>query len=240
VHTDGQVDEPGLPRRVLERRQQTPERRAESNLAQKPTQDFAGQPFQQGHTAAVNQTLGRKLAMTAKAEAATAAWLVDTTISRAMPWEAFTQTAELDADQDLYCVATWGIMSVTAAPAFMKNSPGKATLKLLPRGKCVGVSMSVRMAWPLSFVAETLTVWHDRKYSTEFYRSDAHRRGTEALRGRVEFRVRRAWVKAADLPLPGDVRGTQALWNAVKRGEHRMVSEEKKEGFNSAQPVIPT
>lgn len=162
----------------------------------------------------------------AMAEAATAAWLADTTTSGAMPWEAFTQTTELDADKDLYCVATWGILSVLAAPAFMRNSPGKATLQQLPRGQCVGVSMAVRMVWPLQFVAETLTVWHDRKHSTDFYRSDAHRRGMEALRGRVEFRARRVWVKAADLPRPGDVRSTEALWNAVKRGEHCTVGSD--------------
>ena len=155
------------------------------------------------------------------AEAATAAWLADTTTSSAMPWESFTPTAELDPDDDLYCVATWGILGLTAAPSFMRNSPGKAPLKQLPRGKCVGVSMSVRLAWPFKFVAETLTVWHDRKHSQEFYRSDAHRRGMEALRGRVEFRAHRVWVKAADLPRSGE--SPKALWNAVKGGEHRAV-----------------
>ena len=159
----------------------------------------------------------------AMAEKATAAWQADQTTASAMPWEALTPTAELDADTDLYCVATWGILPLTAAPAFMSNSPGKATLQQLPRGQCVGVSMSMRMAWPLSFVAETLTIWHDRKYSTEFYRSEAHRKGMEALRGRVEFRARRVWVKAADLPRPGNAGDTKALWNAVKRGEHRAV-----------------
>jgi hypothetical protein len=154
--------------------------------------------------------------MATPADAATAKWLADTTTSSAMPWEAFTQAREIDADTDLYCVA---------APAFMRNSPGKSTLQQLPRGQCVGVSMSVRPAWPFNFVAETLTVWHDRKHSTAFYRSDAHRQGMEALRGRVEFRARRVWVNAADLPPPGDVRGTKALWNAVKRGEYRAVDE---------------
>ena len=164
----------------------------------------------------------------AAADAATATWLADTSTSSAMPWEAFTQASELDADADLYCVATWGIMSLLAAPAFMRNSPGKSTLQQLPRGQCVGVSMSVRLAWPFHFVAETLTVWHDRKHSTAFYRSDAHRQGTEALRGRVEFRARRVWVNAADLPRPGDGGGTRALWNAVKRGEHRAVEESQE------------
>ena len=155
------------------------------------------------------------------AEAATATWLKDTDGCDQMPWEAFTPTAELDPDKDLYCVATWGILSITAAPAFMRNSPGSVPLRQLPRGRCVGVSMSIRMAWPFKFVAETLTVWHDRKHSKEFYGSDAHRRGMEALRGRVEFRAHRVWVKATDLPRPG---GSQkALWSAVKRGEHRAV-----------------
>ena len=105
----------------------------------------------------------------------------------------------------------------------MSNSPGKSGLQQLPRGQCVGASMSTHLAWPFNFVAETLTVWHDRKHSTEFYRSDGHRQAMEALRGRVEFRARRVWVRAADLPRPGDANGTKALWNAVKRGEHRAV-----------------
>ena len=159
----------------------------------------------------------------AKAEAATATWLAETTAPSAMPWEAFTQTAELDTNKDYYCVATWGILSITAAPAFMHNSPGKPALAALPRGQCVGMSMAARMARPFDFVAETLTVWHDRKYSTEFYRSAVHREAMEALRGRVEFRACRVWVKPADLPSPGDVDGTRALWAAVKRGEHRGV-----------------
>ena len=155
------------------------------------------------------------------AATATAAWLADTKTSGAMPWSACTPVAELRNDKDFYCVATWGIMPVSAVYAFFKNSPGSAPLKQLPTGRCVGVSMSVRMAWPFQFVAETLTVWHDRKHSTEFFCSDAHRRGMEALRGRVEFRARRVWVRAADLPPPGD--SPKALWDAVKRGEHRAV-----------------
>ena len=158
-----------------------------------------------------------------------------------MPWEAFTEIAELDANKDLYCVATWGSLSAMAVPSFMLNSPGKAQLQQLPRGQCVGVSMSVRAAWPFNCVIETLTVWHDRKHSTAFYRSDAHRRGMEALRGRIEFRAHRVWVKAADLPHPGDVSGTQALWDAVKRGEHRAVTADSEGGGNggSAAAVCP-
>ena len=191
----------------------------------------------------ISPNLGyRRLSTTmAAADAATAKWLADTTTSSAMPWEAFTQAREINADTDLYCVATWGILSLLAAPAFMRNSPGKSTLQQLPRGQCVGVSMSVRPAWPFHFVAETLTVWHDRKHSTAFYRSDAHRRGMEALRGRIEFRAHRVWVKAADLPHPGDVSGTQALWEAVKRGEHRAVDADSEGGGNggSAAAVCP-
>ena len=154
-------------------------------------------------------------------DAATAAWRADKSTSAAMPWDAFATAAELEPDEDLYCVATWGIMGLTAAPAFVKNTPGSAPLKVLPRGKCVGVSMAVRMAWPFKFVAETLTVWHGREHSAEFFRSDAHRRGMDALRGQVEFRARRVWIRAADLPPPGG--SPKALWDAVKRGEHRAV-----------------
>jgi hypothetical protein len=53
------------------------------------------------------------------AEAATAAFLADKKASLAKPWQSFTSNEELDADKEYYCVATWGIMSVMAAPGFM-------------------------------------------------------------------------------------------------------------------------
>ena len=117
---------------------------------------------------------------------------------------------------------TWGVMSLTAAPAFWSKTT-KINPAELPRGKCVGESRAVRMAWPCSFVAETLTVWHDRKHSQEFFRTDAHRQGMQALQGRVEFRAHRVWVKATDLPRCGDAGGTAALWARVKQGEFRKV-----------------
>jgi len=156
-------------------------------------------------------------------EAATASWRADLKTPKAAPWTTFTQTSELDADKEYYCVATWGILSITAAPAFMSNSPGNASLAALPPGQCVGVSMSARMVWPLKFVAETLTVWHDRKYSTAYFRSEPHSKAMQALRGRVEFRARRVWVKPKDIPAPGDADGTRDFWARVKRGEYRAV-----------------
>lgn len=160
------------------------------------------------------------------AEAATAAFEADTTASNAaMPWQSFTTTTELEADKDFYCVATWGILSLAAAPAFWSRTTQiKRSIAELPRGQCVGVSVAVRAACPFNFVAETLTVWHAREHSTAFFRSDVHRRGMQALQGRVEFRAHRVWVKASDLPLPGNAASTRQFWTAVKTGEqfHRV------------------
>ena len=163
----------------------------------------------------------------AMAEAATALFLADTTAaSAAMPWKSFTPTAELDPEKEYYCVATWGVMSLAAAPAFWRKT-SQISVAELPPGQCVGESRAVRMAWPCSFVAETLTVWHDRNHSLEFFRTDAHRQGMHALQGRVEFRAHRVWVKAADLPRPGEAAGT--LWSRVKQGEFRKVGALEEE-----------
>ena len=67
-------------------------------------------------------------------------------------------------------------MSLTAAPAFWSKTM-QISVGSLPPGQCIGESRSARMAWPCNFVAETLTVWHDRKFSTAFFRADAHRQG---------------------------------------------------------------
>jgi hypothetical protein len=139
-----------------------------------------------------------------------------------MPWQSFTPAAELEPEKDYYCVATWGVMSLAAAPAFWRKTT-QISVAELPHGQCVGESRAVSMAWPFRFIAETLTVWHDRKHSQAFYSADAHRQGMQALRGRVEFRAHRVWVKATDLPRPGDSGGARALWARVKRGEFRKV-----------------
>ena len=107
----------------------------------------------------------------------------------------------------------------------MCNSPGESTLQQLPRGQCAGVSMAMRLAWPSSFVAETLTVReHDRKHPAEFYRSGAHRRGMErgAARTVVEF---------PSAPRVGESGGSAASRRCsrhrgtLERGEHRAVDE---------------
>eukprot|EP00242_Pyramimonas_sp_CCMP2087_P009014 CAMPEP_0198202960 /NCGR_PEP_ID=MMETSP1445-20131203/6189_1 /TAXON_ID=36898 /ORGANISM="Pyramimonas sp., Strain CCMP2087" /LENGTH=162 /DNA_ID=CAMNT_0043874131 /DNA_START=341 /DNA_END=829 /DNA_ORIENTATION=+ len=153
-------------------------------------------------------------------EAATAAFLADKKASLAKPWQSFTSNEELDADKEYYCVATWGIMSMMAAPAFWsKTIQIKQSVAELPRGQCVGMSVAVKLAWPFSFVAETLTVWHDRKHSTAFFKSDVHKDGMNALRGRVEFRAHRVWVKGSDLPVDGNFSSTSEFWTAVKTGE---------------------
>ena len=162
-------------------------------------------------------------------EAATAMWLADTTASSAaMPWKSFTPTAELEPEKEYYCVATWGVMGLTAAPAFWGKTT-QISVAGLPPGQCVGESRAVRMAWPCSFVAETLTVWHDRKHSREFYRADTHQQGMQALQGRVEFRAHRVWVKSTDLPGAGDAGGTRTLWARVKRGEFRKVGASEED-----------
>mmetsp|Transcript_37249 Transcript_37249/g.87915 ORF Transcript_37249/g.87915 Transcript_37249/m.87915 type:complete len:175 (-) Transcript_37249:90-614(-) len=155
-----------------------------------------------------------------KADAATAAFLADTEASNAMPWQSFTPANELVNDQEYYCVATWGIMSLMAGPAFWsKTGQINNSIARLPRGQCVGSTVAVRFAWPFSFVAETLTVWHDPKYSKDFFQSDTHTEGMKALQGRVEFRAHRVWVKSSDLPQAGHSGSTSRFWTAVKTGQ---------------------
>ncbi|KAK3248849.1 hypothetical protein CYMTET_41700 [Cymbomonas tetramitiformis] len=155
-----------------------------------------------------------------KGEAATAAFLADKKTSLAKPWQSFASVEEIDADKEYYCTATWGIMSLMAAPTFWsKTRQIKESVAELPRGQCVGISVAVTPKWPFNFVAETLTVWHDRKYSTAFYKSELHREGMKALQGRVEFRAHRVWVKGSDLPVNGNASSTSEFWTAVKMGE---------------------
>eukprot|EP00239_Pterosperma_sp_CCMP1384_P003452 CAMPEP_0197848234 /NCGR_PEP_ID=MMETSP1438-20131217/7998_1 /TAXON_ID=1461541 /ORGANISM="Pterosperma sp., Strain CCMP1384" /LENGTH=143 /DNA_ID=CAMNT_0043460377 /DNA_START=555 /DNA_END=986 /DNA_ORIENTATION=- len=137
-----------------------------------------------------------------------------------MPWESFTPSRELVPEQEYYCVATWGVLSLTAAPAFWtRTGPINASLANLPAGQCVGTSRSIKLVWPFNFVAETLTVWHDRKFSKEFFKCGAHKEAMEALRGRVEFRAHRVWVTGSDVPMSGDYRATSTFWTAVKTGQ---------------------
>ena len=160
-----------------------------------------------------------------KADVATAAFLADKQAGGAgmRPWQAFTRAEELDSDEEFYCVSTWGYMGLAAMPAFWsKTAQINAEIAGMPRGQCVGSAVTAKLAWPTwrtcGFVAETLTVWTDPKHSKAFFRSDAHREGMKALRGRIEFRVHRVWVKAADLPLAGDAASTSRFWAAVKSG----------------------
>ena len=143
--------------------------------------------------------------------------------------QSFTPTADLDPEKEYYCVATWGVMSLTAAPVFWSKTT-RISLDELPDGQCVGESRGVRMAWPCSFVAETLTVWHDRKHSRDFFRTDAHRQGMQALHGKVEFRAHRVWVKARDLPRSGDAADTRSFWARVKQGDFRKVGVSEDDG----------
>ena len=80
-----------------------------------------------------------RLPRAAMAEAATAAFLADTAASNAMPWRSFTPTAELEPEKEYYCVATWGVMSLAAAPAFWRRTT-QISVAGLPRGQCVGES----------------------------------------------------------------------------------------------------
>jgi hypothetical protein len=163
-----------------------------------------------------------------KSDAATAAFLADKCAAAVvMPWQSFTPVDELNKEEEFYCVSTWGIMSLTAMLAFWsKTGEINALIARLPRGQCVGYTRSLRLAWPFSFVAETLTVWHDREHSKAFFQSDVHRDGMKALQGRVEFRAHRVWVKGSDLPQPRNAASTSKFWTAVKSGEHfRKVSD---------------
>jgi hypothetical protein len=54
-----------------------------------------------------------------------------------------------------------------ASPPSFWSKPTQISVAGLPPGQCVSESRDVRMAWPCSFVAETVTVWHDHKHSRE-------------------------------------------------------------------------
>ena len=67
-------------------------------------------------------------------------FLADTAAARfAMPWQSFTPAAELEPEKDYYCVMTWGVMSLAAAPAFWRRTT-QISVAGLPRGQCVGES----------------------------------------------------------------------------------------------------
>ena len=57
----------------------------------------------------------------------------------------------------------------------------------------------------------------------------------QALRGRVEFRAHRVWVKARDLPRRGEAGGTGAFWSRVKQGEFPEAGAVEGAGDDSAR-----
>ncbi len=165
----------------------------------------------------------------AAAAALDAAFAADTVASRAStPWAALAAHASaLQPDTDLYCVATWGRGSLTSAPRFAVSTVGvKAALDAgmaAEDASCaaLGYSLSVSLAAPFGYTAETLTVWRDRAHSAAFFGSGAHADAMQRLRGALHFCSLRVWVRQADLPADGD--SAVAFWTAVKSGGFRHV-----------------
>jgi hypothetical protein len=150
-------------------------------------------------------------------ERATGLFSTDRTCGFASPWETFTPISELDADATYYCVSTWALVPLVSVPAFFTRVARiRSSLIALQPGRAIGASYSGRLVWPGAVVAETLTVWHDRRHSKEFFRSKLHLEAMKTLR-HVEARSHKTLVRARDLPPPGT--RPIALWTAVKSGD---------------------
>jgi hypothetical protein len=160
----------------------------------------------------------------AGADALDRAFEADTVASRAAtPWTTLAPPPDAPAgDAELYCVATWARGSLTSAPRFAASTIGvKAELDAGAGspGGALGYSLSVSLAAPFGYTAETVTVWRERAHTAAFFRGGAHAAAMAALQGALHFRSRRVWVRAADLPQHGA--SAAAFWTAIKSGRFR-------------------
>jgi len=143
----------------------------------------------------------------------------DQNVGLVKPWVLVTPTTEIDKNKDYFCVATWGTMGAWRSMKFarMTSSVGRE-LHALPRDRrLVGETRQFQLGIT-DFRAETFTVWHDRSHMAAFYKSGAHERAMTSMRGEIDFRVRRVWVKGADLPSEGDSAATNAFILRIKSG----------------------
>jgi hypothetical protein len=136
------------------------------------------------------------------------------------PWVSVTPNAEIDKNKEYLAVATWGTMSLSDMPKFAwLTSKIGSELRSLPRGHLVGETRQVSTWGASDFRAETFTVWHEREHMAKFYRSGAHHNAMTGMKERVDFRVRRVWVKGSDLPIAGDAASNKAFVSRIKSGD---------------------
>ena len=127
----------------------------------------------------------------------------------------------IEKDKKYFCVATWGSMHLLKCPKFMRLTSKIGTeLHGEVHGEhLVGETRQV-CSWGISdFRAETFTVWHEREAMATFYKSGAHKNAMESMKHDIDFRARRVWVTATDIPDEGDSASTKAFVLRVKRGD---------------------
>lgn len=135
------------------------------------------------------------------------------------PWVAVTPSAEIDKNKEYFCVATWGTMHCMSSGKFaVLTSKIGHELHSLPEGHLVGESRQIQLGI-MDLRAETFTVWHEREHMAAFYKSGVHQHAMTSMKDAVDFRVRRAWVKGADLPGHGNLAATKAFVLRIKSGD---------------------
>ena len=136
------------------------------------------------------------------------------------PWVA-SSTKHIEKDREYFCVATWGTMHMFHMPKFwcLTNKIGLELHGEIHGKHLVGETRQVS-TWGISdFRAETFTVWHEREHMAAFYKSGAHRDAMMSMKDKTDFRVRRCWVKGADIPSAGDSEATRSFVLRIKSGE---------------------
>ena len=136
------------------------------------------------------------------------------------PWTPGTSQIPIDKEKDYFCVATWGTMHILKCPKFMWH-----TSKIGPElhgthgQHLVGETRQVNVWGVSDFRVETFTVWHEREYMAEFYKSGAHKNAMISMKDDMDFRARRVWVKGEDIPSAGDAVATNSFVLRVKSGD---------------------
>jgi len=137
------------------------------------------------------------------------------------PFRASTAQTVIDKEKEYFVTATWGRMWMWSVPEFGGFTGSiNSELESLPRDHLVGYTLSLQFG-VRNFIAETITVWHEREHMASFYRSGTHQKAMQAMKGKLEFRARRVWVKGADLPRGNDAAATAVFVSRVKNGEFR-------------------
>lgn len=141
----------------------------------------------------------------------------DRNVGGLMPWMETTPNAEIDKDKLYFCVATWGTMNALSMVKFAALTSKIGGELSSPASGLVGQSRQIQMG-VLDVRAETFTVWHEREKMAAFYRSDAHQHAMKSMKGAIDFRVLRVWVRGADIPRSGDSQASKNFVLRIKSG----------------------